>query len=115
MMRHGFGSAPRAPMRRREVICLTMPDIAEPVYYAGPKHVPTGFSYCGIAWLTKDINRAKVWRHPGQAQAVEFSNRAAWSAFSPRIIDPRTVAGYVDKPSRTARRNEKRRSRWERS
>jgi hypothetical protein len=99
-------------MRRREIITLAMPDIVEPVYFAGPKYVPTSFSYCGIAWLTKDINRAKVWRHPNQALAVEFAHREAWAPFSPRIFDPRTVAGYVDKPSRVARRSEVRRSRW---
>lgn len=112
-MRSGRGSAPREPMRRREVIVLTMPGIAEPVYYAGPKCAPTCFSYLGAAWLTKDINRAKVWRHPGQAQAVLMGHQMTLAAFEPRIISPRTVAGYVDKPSRTARRNEAQRSRWE--
>ena len=91
-MRFGRGSAPREPMRRREIIVLAMPGIAEPVYYAGPRPVPSSFSYQGVSWLTTDINRARVWRHPGQAQAAAFGQRGAWAAFSPRIIDPRMVA-----------------------
>lgn len=112
-MRFGRGSAPRKPMRRREVIALTMPDIAEPVYYAGPKYAPTCFAYCGVSWLTKDINHAKVWRHPQQAQAVVMTKRETLAAFQPRILDPRTVVGYIDKPSRAARRSDTRRSRAE--
>jgi hypothetical protein len=112
-MKFGRGSAAREPMRRREIIVLAMPDIAEPVYYAGRKHVPSSFSYQGVSWLTTDINRAKVWRHPEQAAAVLHGQRDAWASFAPRIIDPRTVTGYVDKPSRTARRNEAQRPWWD--
>ena len=84
-------------MHRREAIEIQIDGQAR---YVAAKLEPDG------AWYTADINRAKVWRHPGMAAQWMFQH----SGVTGRIVDPRGVAGYVDKPSAAARRHAGRRS-----
>jgi hypothetical protein len=95
-MYFGKNSAPRRPMSRREVIVLTL-DTGDIVYFAA-KVDRFG------SWHTPDINRAKVYRHPMYAQSVISGRRMAWATLNPRIVDPRGIAGYVDKPMAAGRR-----------
>jgi len=82
-------------MRRREVIAL---DIGGSVAYFQPRRWDAG-------WYTREINEAKVFRHPGLAkQIINVTYGSQWAGFNPRVIDPRTVPGYVDKPTRAERR-----------
>jgi hypothetical protein len=83
---------------RREAIALTLPETGKTVYYAARPE------WDG-AWYTADINRAKVYRHP--AQAAEVIRCHDWTDLNSRVIDPRNVPGYVDKPSAAARRRAK--------
>jgi hypothetical protein len=82
-------------MKRREVIALTID--GKSAYFAKPGR-------WDASWYTRDINQAKVWRHPDMAQATIGSYGVAWKTFQPRVIDPRTVAGYRDVPTAAEKR-----------
>jgi hypothetical protein len=81
-------------MKRREVIAL---DIGGKVAYFQPRRWDGG-------WYTRDINEAKVFRHPGYASDVIHGFRSSWENFNPRVISPRDVKGYVDKPTAAEKR-----------
>lgn len=87
-------------MKRREVIAL---DIDGKVAYYQPRRWDAG-------WYTRDINEAKVFRHPGLArQTIDVTYASQWDTFNPRVIDPRTVAGYIDKPTAAEKRAKEKR------
>lgn len=87
-------------MQGRDVIAVDLPDSPGEVRYVGKK------TRHGAPDYTSDINEAKVWRHPGVAQGI-LQGRNWPDGYNPRIVDPRKVAGYVDKPTAAARRQKK--------
>ena len=87
-------------MKRREVIALDNIVPGKVTYFAACLQ-------WDAAWHSPEINRAKVFRHPGLASATIDARGAAWLFYNPRIVDPRTVAGYKDKPSAAEKRQAK--------
>lgn len=85
-------------MHRREVIALDLPTLPGKVVYLAKK------LRWDAAWYTEDINEAKVFRHPGLSKSYILAMGESWKKLNPRIVDPRKVEGYVDVPTRAAKR-----------
>jgi len=83
-------------MHRRETVAFTHPVTGKTVYLAAR-------TQWDGSWYTSDINRAKIRREPGvAAQDLRYLPEVARD-MKGRVIDARTVKGYVDKPSRADR------------
>ena len=87
-------------MHRREVVALNLPTCPGRVVYLAAK------AQWDAAWYTDDINKAKVFRHPGLAKATIDAHETSRveAGLNPRVVSARSVPGYVDRPSAVARR-----------